>query len=200
MQYILAPRGTRYKKILFVDRDGTLNREFGYIRTLAEFQLFDSTLPALRLIKRAGWGVVVVSNQSGIARGFLDERMLDRITRKMLDELNAGERLIDAVYYALYHPDSDHSRFRRRRSWRKPRPGMLLSAARRFGAPIRRCLIAGDRITDIAAGVMAGCRTGLVLTGAGRETRDELSALRVRPNFSGSNLQSVVRRILSAER
>jgi histidinol-phosphate phosphatase family protein len=153
---------------VFLDRDGTLLHLIPYLRDPARARLYHGVGDALRRLKAAGARLVVITNQSGVARGIMtraDVAALHRRLRALLAEY--GVRL-DRIEVCFDHPDFNGSC-----DCRKPRPGMLLQAARELGIDLSRSWTIGDNASDIEAGAAAGTRTALVLTGYGRKTRGE---------------------------
>jgi D-glycero-D-manno-heptose 1,7-bisphosphate phosphatase len=150
---------------VFLDRDGTLIEERGYLDRLERLSVFPWTGDALRLLNRAGFATVVVTNQSAIARGLIDEAFLHEIHR-VLDERLAPAR-IDRYYYCPHFPDAEVERYRATCDCRKPRPGMIEAACREMDLDPSRSFMVGDRWLDVACGRAAGTRTILVRTGHG---------------------------------
>jgi D-glycero-D-manno-heptose 1,7-bisphosphate phosphatase len=170
---------------VFLDRDGVLNRvlirdglPFGPM-TLAEFVLVDNAAADVRRLKDAGYTVIVATNQPELARGRLEPAALDAMHAKLRAEVP-----VDAIYVCP-HDDAAHC------TCRKPRPGLLLSAARDHGIDLNRSFMVGDRWRDVEAGKAAGCRTVLVEMGY-RET------LKSPPDHVAASLGEAVREILGA--
>lgn len=169
----------RYDTI-FLDRDGTLNPDPGYIQSLDQFQFFDFTLPALETLAEAGFRFCIVTNQSGIGRGLIKQESLDAIHQFIREEfLRQGINLLN-IYYCPDHPE-------RACESRKPGAKMFLQAARDYAIDLENCLMIGDAGSDIEAGVNLNMDTMLVLTGKGRQTLVDLKN-RSRPTFIAENL------------
>ena len=153
---------------LFLDRDGVLIEEVEYLARPEQVRLIPGAAAAIRKVNDAGWRVVVVSNQSGVARGLFPESLLPEIHRVIADRLlaEAGAR-VDRFYYCPHHPTEGQGGYRIDCDCRKPKPGMLLKAAAELGIDLARSCMVGDRATDLQAGAAAGCRTILVRTGYG---------------------------------
>ena len=156
---------------LFLDRDGVLIEEVEYLSDPGQVRLIRGAAAAVRRANEAGWLVVVVSNQSGVARGFFPESVLPEVGRVIEDRLlvEAGAS-VDRFYYCPHHPTAGRGGYRIDCDCRKPKPGMLLKAAAELGIDLARSWMVGDRATDLQAGAAAGCRTILVQTGYGRAT------------------------------
>jgi D-glycero-D-manno-heptose 1,7-bisphosphate phosphatase len=148
----------------FLDRDGVLNHDDGYIHRARDYRWMDGAAEAVRLLNRAGYWVFVVTNQAGVARGLYREEDIAALHGWMAEELAAGGARIDAFYYCPFYPDlephpgdrRDASHWRRESRWRKPGPGMLEQAMRDF--PVRRdgSFMIGDRDSDLEAAAAGG--------------------------------------------
>ncbi|CAG0988567.1 D-glycero-D-manno-heptose 1,7-bisphosphate phosphatase [Geobacteraceae bacterium] len=152
---------------VFLDRDGTINVEKEYLHRAEEFEFVPGASEAIRLLKEAGFLVVVVTNQSGVARGYYDEAAVHRLHRFVDQELATVGASVDAYYLCPHHPHHGIGPYRTECACRKPLPGMLLSAAADLGIDLSRSWIVGDKAADVEAGLAAGCRTILVRTGYG---------------------------------
>jgi len=155
------------ERAVFIDRDGTLNDEVGYVNHLSRFRLFDFAAPAIRLLNQAGWRTFVVTNQSGVARGFFDEDLVKRVHSHMLKQLARDEARIDGIYWCPHHPTAGQPPYRQECDCRKPQPGLLHRAARDFNLNLARSVVIGDRYLDVNMAHKAGARGVLVLTGYG---------------------------------
>lgn len=161
-------------RAVFLDRDGTLNHDPGYIRRPEEFLLFPGVPEAIRLLNGSGYLVVVVTNQAGIARGYYTEEDLRAVHGKLREGVAAGGGRLDGVYHCPHHPTAGDGPLTRVCFCRKPAPGMLYRAALDLEIDLGRSFMAGDRAGDVEAGRRAGCRTVLVLTGEGRTAQEEI--------------------------
>ncbi|PZR72499.1 MAG: HAD family hydrolase [Chthoniobacterales bacterium] len=148
---------------VFLDRDGTLMRDVDYCGDPKEVEVFPGTADALRQLKRAGYKVIIITNQSGIARGYFSEEDYRSVEQEFLRQLGAG--LIDASYYCPDLPGTTSLR-------RKPAPGMIFEAQRDHGLDLSRSWFIGDKASDVACGRNAGTKTILVRTGYGAEETD----------------------------
>jgi D-glycero-D-manno-heptose 1,7-bisphosphate phosphatase len=156
------------KRAVFIDRDGTINIEKEYLYQIADFEFIPHVPEALRLLNQAGFFVVVVTNQSGVARGYYSENDVENLHRYIAGELHKSDTHIDAWFYCPHHP-SGRGSYALPCNCRKPLPGMLVEAARRYDIDLEQSIMIGDKIADIEAGIAAGCRTILVRTGYGGE-------------------------------
>lgn len=166
---------------VFLDRDGTLVQEVDYLTSAAQLRLLRGAAAALRRLNEAGLAVVVVTNQSGVARGLVSEEQLEAIHGDLRRRLARHGARLDGIYYCPHHPEAPLPRYRRRCRCRKPAPGLLKRAARELGLDLGRSFAVGDSARDLEAGKRAGCRTALVRTGYGAATEAEL---RQRPTLA----------------
>ena len=150
---------------LFLDRDGVLNEEVGYLIRPEDVRWVPGLFPLLRTARRLGYRLVVVTNQSGIARQLYSEAEFHELMRWMATQLAREGITLDAVYFCPYHPEQGVGDLRREHPDRKPGPGMLLRAARDLQLDLARSLIVGDRCSDLAAGRTAGLRELFLLRG-----------------------------------
>jgi D-glycero-D-manno-heptose 1,7-bisphosphate phosphatase len=146
---------------VFLDRDGTLNEDMGYINHLSRFRLLPQAIPAVRRLNAAGVKVVVVTNQSGAARGYFPAALVDEVHAHLRQLLAAGGAHLDGIYACLHGPDEGCD-------CRKPRPTLIRQAARDLDLDLARSYAVGDRYKDIETAATAGGKGILVLTGYGR--------------------------------
>lgn len=152
---------------VFVDRDGTLIEERGYLDRVDLLKLFPWTADAIRLLNRAGLPVVVITNQAAVARGIIDEAFLAEVHAALDAKLALGGARIDAYYYCPHLADASIDRYRLDCRCRKPGPGMIEQACADLGLDAARSVMIGDRWLDVGAGQAAGTRTILLRTGHG---------------------------------
>jgi D-glycero-D-manno-heptose 1,7-bisphosphate phosphatase len=153
---------------VFVDRDGTLIEEVGYLDRVERVELYPWTIDAIRALNRAGLPVVMVTNQSGIARGFFSEAVVDAVHRHMAGLLEVGGARIDGYYYCPHHPDGKVAGFARHCDCRKPGRGLVDRAVREFGIDPQQSFVIGDRWFDVGLARTVGAKGLLVRTGYGR--------------------------------
>jgi D-glycero-D-manno-heptose 1,7-bisphosphate phosphatase len=158
-------RGSR--RAVFLDRDGTLIEEAGYLNHLDRLVFFPYTVDAVRLLNRGGFAVVLLTNQAGIARGIVPRAFVEHAHAHIAERLAAGGATMDGAYYCPHHPDGIVDTLKRRCACRKPQPGMLHQAAADMGLDLSRSFVVGDRWHDIEAGLAVGARGVLVRTGYG---------------------------------
>ena len=157
--------GTR--PAVFLDRDGTLIEDVGYLDALSRIELFPWTVDALRALNRAGLALVVVTNQSGVARKYFPEGFIDEVHRALDVRLAAGGARIDAYYYCPHHPDGKLPEYARDCDCRKPRRGLVDRAAADLGLDPARSFVVGDKWGDVGLARAVAARALLVRTGTG---------------------------------
>jgi D-glycero-D-manno-heptose 1,7-bisphosphate phosphatase len=143
-------------RAVFLDRDGVINVDHGYVHKVEDFRFVPGSDDAMRRLQAAGWRLVVVTNQSGLARGLYSQADYDRFTAHLQRELAAAGVSVDAVLHCPHLPDATVAAYRLQCDCRKPAPGMLLRAARHLGLDLAASVMVGDRFTDIEAGRAAG--------------------------------------------
>ncbi len=164
------------RRAVFLDRDGTINVERDYLYRIEDFEFIDGAPEAIRRLKDAGFLVVVVTNQSGVARGYFGLEDVQVLHRHIQDELGKVGAAIDAFYVCPHHPSAGRGEFLADCSCRKGRPGMLLQAAAEHGLDLAGSFMVGDKLADIEAGLAAGCAPLLVKTGYGAEVAGAVSS------------------------
>ena len=183
-------------RCVFLDRDGVICEEVNYMHNPSQFRLLPKTGDALRNLKKVNYMLVVVSNQSGVALGYFTEKDIQKVNCRMVDELGRCGVSLDGVYYCPHHPEGQGI-YRKACDCRKPKPGMLKLAASELNIDLESSYMIGDKTSDIMAGLNAGCKTILVLTGYGKE---ELTRLRVEdylePDFIADDLLEASKIIL----
>ncbi|MBI2216389.1 MAG: HAD family hydrolase [Candidatus Rokubacteria bacterium] len=152
---------------VFVDRDGTLTEEVGYVNHPKRLRLLPRSVEAIRCLNQAGVAAVVVTNQAGIARGYFSEDVLHAVNTALASALEAGGARLDGVYVCPHHPSEGAPPWRSDCDCRKPRPGLLLRAAADLGLDLTASTIVGDKASDLEVAPRVGARSVLVLTGYG---------------------------------
>ena len=188
---------TGTKRAVFLDRDGTLIEEAGYLDRLERLVFYPWSVDAVRVLNRAGFAVVVVTNQAGVARGIFQEAFVADAHRHVRERLEAGGAHVDGFYYCPHHPEATLEAYRRACDCRKPQPGMLRRAAGDLQIDLARSFVVGDRWHDLEAGQAVGSRGVLVRTGYGR-TEEAAPAPGVRPEIIVDNLMEAASWILRA--
>ena len=176
---------------VFLDRDGTINEQMGYINHLSRFRLLDQAVPAIRRLNEAGVKVVVVTNQSGAARGYFPVSLVEEIHAHLQKLLAAEGGHLDGIYTCLHGPADGCA-------CRKPRPTLMEQAARDLDLDLSRSYLVGDRYSDMQTAANAGAKGILVLTGYGRGEYEYLrAAQKVQPVYVAPDLEAAVEWILA---
>lgn len=177
-------------RAVFLDRDGTITEDGAtYVGDIEKVAPIPGAARALKQLQDAGYELFVITNQSGVGRGYFTPESVEAI-HAHLNEYFATAGVHFNHYYVCPHHPEDHC------DCRKPKPKFLLDAAREHRLDLSRCFMVGDRLTDIQAGINAGTRTILVLTGAGRDT---LAKQEVKPDFVAEDIQAAAIWILTGE-
>lgn len=181
---------------VFLDRDGVVIEEREYVSTPKQVHLLPGVAETIAALNRAGWCVVIVTNQSGIARGFFTPSALNRIHQRLQHLLWCYGAQVDGIYVCPHHPEADIDIYRQQCLCRKPRPGLLLQAAEELDIDLSQSWMIGDRVSDLEAGSAAGCRTILVRTGYGvRVDTIALDRSTLRLELVAADLADAVRKL-----
>ncbi len=184
---------------VFLDRDGTVNEEINYLNKVEQLKLIEGAAEGIRMLREAGYKVVIVTNQAAIARGYLAEADLPLIHAALENMLAERGAALDAIYYCPHHPTAGVGAYKIDCECRKPKPGMLRKAAADLDIDLQASYVVGDKLSDLGAGEAVGCRTILVRSGYGREVEQGL-AENARPDFIADDLAGAARWILSQRR
>lgn len=158
----------------FIDRDGVVNLDRGYVFRAADFEFVPGTLDAARELRELGFALVVVTNQSGIARGYYSVEQFAELTDWMREQFAANGAPLDGVYYCPHHPSAGEAPYRQVCRCRKPEPGLLLDAARDLDLDLGRSVMFGDKVSDLQAALSAGIPHRVLLGTDGREMPAEV--------------------------
>lgn len=182
---------------IFLDRDGTLSHEVGYVNHPSRFRLYPWAVGAVRAVNDAGWLAVVVTNQAGVARGYFPEAVVHEVHARLREAMEAGGARLDGLYACLHHPSVGEPPYRLDCGCRKPRPGLLRRAESELGADLSRSWVVGDRRSDLELAWGVGARAALVRTGYGLGEATYLSPSWPRsPDLVAENALEAVERIL----
>jgi D-glycero-D-manno-heptose 1,7-bisphosphate phosphatase len=186
-------RNSLLRPALFLDRDGTLVEEVHHLSRPEQIRLLPGASRAVRLANRRGVPVVVVTNQSAVARGLLTEEELGAVHEVLRSALERDGARLDAIYYCPHHREAVIPDYAVDCDCRKPAPGLLLRAARDLGLNLSRGVMIGDRLLDIEAGRRAGCRGVLVRTGYGASEERSLTPSDPQPDRVADDILEAVR-------
>jgi D-glycero-D-manno-heptose 1,7-bisphosphate phosphatase len=176
-----------------MDRDGTVSDEVGYLNHVSRLRVYPWSGPAIRAINEASLLAVLVTNQAGVARGYFDEAMIGRVHKRLVDDLARDGARLDAIYYCPHHPTAGQPPYRQECSCRKPKPGMLESAARDLDIDLAASYVIGDKYSDVRLAHGVGAKSVLVMTGYGRgELEHQSDSWPVEPDHVAEDLRDAV--------
>jgi D-glycero-D-manno-heptose 1,7-bisphosphate phosphatase len=186
------------RRAIFIDRDGTLSQEIGYVNHASRYRLFPFAVDAIRLVNRSGFLAVLVTNQAGVARGYFPEETIGEVHAVVKGALEKGDAHLDAIYYCPHHPSVGAPPYRLDCDCRKPRPGLLRRAERELGADLARSFVVGDRQGDLDLAWSVGATAVMVKTGYGLgELVNHAPRWPRQPDLVAENLLHAVELILS---
>jgi D-glycero-D-manno-heptose 1,7-bisphosphate phosphatase len=181
---------------VFFDRDGTLNVDVGYLRSPEEMQLISGAAEAVRLLNERRILTCIISNQSGVARGYFTEADLVPIHERLQQLLAGGGAHIDRIYYCPHHPTEGRPPYNIECTCRKPATGMLRRAAEEFPIDLENSFVVGDKALDVQLGKAAGAHSILVLTGFGESSIEQCRQSGAAPDFVAPTIVEAVNHIL----
>ncbi len=181
-------------KAVFLDRDGVLNKDPPhYAHRLDQMEMIEGVDEAVKLLKDAGYFLVVVSNQSGVARGYYPEEQIAIFNEALMKEIRKKGGDIDVFCYCPHHPEAPLEQYRVDCNCRKPKPGMILDAVKKYDIDLSQSFFVGDKATDVETGKNAGVRTIIVLSGQGT---DEIKKVNPNDCLVADNLLDAVRKYI----
>lgn len=187
------------KRAVFIDRDGTISEEVGYVNHPSRFQLFPFAAEAIRLLNQNEWLAIVVTNQAGVARGYFPEEMIHAVHDRLRNELESDGARVDAIYYCAHHPSIGATPYRIDCDCRKPKPGLIHQAMKDFDIDLSQSWVIGDRYVDVDLARNAGTHAALVMTGYGRgEWEHQRNSWQTNPDLVAEDLLSAVRKVIAA--
>jgi D-glycero-D-manno-heptose 1,7-bisphosphate phosphatase len=185
------------QRAVFIDRDGTISEEVGYINHPSRFRLFPYAPAAIKLLNDNGWLAIVVTNQAGVARGYFSEEMIQTVHERMRQGLEINDARLDAVYYCAHHPSLGEAPYRFDCNCRKPRPGLIERAAEDFAIDLDASWMVGDRYSDIELARNAGVNSAFVMSGYGRgEWEHQRQDWNYQPDVVAEHLLDAVKTIV----
>ena len=184
---------------VFIDRDGTISEEVGYINHPSRFRLFPYAASAIKLLNERGWLAVIVTNQAGVARGYFFDTMIQAVHDNLQQSLQDEGARVDAIYYCAHHPSVGDPPYRQDCDCRKPKPGLVNRAARDLDIALEQSWMVGDRYSDIELARNAGVHAALVLSGYGRgEYESQRDSWLHHPDLVSEDLLAAVTSITEA--
>ena len=181
------------RRAAFIDRDGTISEEVGYINHPSRFRVFPYSAAAIKLLNEAGWLAVVITNQAGVARGYFSEAMIQTVHESLERDLDGQGAKLDAIYYCAHHPAVGEPPYRLDCDCRKPKPGLVWRAAEEMNIDLDASWMIGDRYSDIELARNAGVRSAFVLSGYGRgEWEHQQADWKQQPDLVAENLLEAV--------
>jgi len=184
---------------VFLDRDGTISEEVGYINHPSRLQIYPWAPQAVRLMNERGLKIIVVTNQAGVARGYFKEELVMEVHRRLRDEMTRAGALLDAIYYCPHHPTVGDPPYRQECNCRKPKTGMLERAVEEFDIDLRRSFVVGDRYGDIELARNGGAHSVFVLSGYGLgEYEYQRQNWKIQPEWVAKDLLEATQTILKA--
>jgi len=184
-------------KAVFLDRDGTINVEVGYLSNPEDLELIPGAARAVARLNDAGFVVVVVTNQAGVARGYFTEEDVIAVNRRMVEVLQQEGARIDGIYYCPHHPEFGGETYRKDCECRKPNTGMVKRAIADLDIDVSRSYVVGDHMGDVLLGINSGARSIHVLTGHGTDEREKLIERGINTVYLARDLTDAVEHIIA---
>ena len=192
-----SKRLLQMRRAVFIDRDGTISEEVGYINHASRFRLFPYSAAAIRHLNESGWLAIVTTNQAGVARGYFSEEMIHAVHERMREQLESEGARLDAIYYCAHHPSVGEPPYRTECNCRKPKPGLISRAAADFDIDLAASWVVGDRYSDVELARNAGVKSMFVLSGYGRgEWEHQRASWPMQPDQVAEDLLEAVRAIV----
>ena len=186
------------KGAVFLDRDGTISKEVGYVRNPDQFQLMPKSAEAVKLINERGLKVIVVTNQAGVAKGYFPEAMVSRVHKKMEAMLSDQGAFLDGIYYCPHHPEGVVEAYRKMCECRKPASGLIKRASKEHGIDIASSYMVGDKMADVECGHRIGVKGILVQTGYGKDELNKIEGAGIRrPEYIADDIFDAVKWIVN---
>ncbi|MDB4085532.1 HAD family hydrolase [Amylibacter sp.] len=161
------------QKALFLDRDGVVNIDFGYVYKIDNFVFIDGIFKLVRYAKLNGFLIFIITNQSGIGRGYYSINDFNVLSSWMMEQFKKRRAEVKKIYFSPYHPTEGKGQFRRNDFSRKPNPGMILQASKEYNLDLKKSVLVGDKMSDIEAGERAGVGVNILLTKNKKHDRNQ---------------------------
>jgi len=188
------------KRAVFVDRDGTISEEVGYVNHPSRFRLYPYSAEAIKMLNDNGWLAILITNQAGVARGYFTEDMIHTIHDQLNVALQSNEARLDAIYYCAHHPTVGEPPYRFDCDCRKPKPGLIRRATSDFGIDLEQSWMIGDRYSDVELARNSGLKSAFVLSGYGRgEWENQRMNWKTQPDLISQNLLTAVQSIIEEQ-
>jgi D-glycero-D-manno-heptose 1,7-bisphosphate phosphatase len=189
------------RRAVFIDRDGTISEEIGYVNHPSRYRVFAYSAEAVRLLNEAGWLAILVTNQAGVARGYFTEELIGEVHEVLKRELSERGAQLDAIYYCAHHPSVGESPYRFDCDCRKPKPGLIRRAAADFDIDLKQSWMVGDRYSDIELARNAEVHPAFVLSGYGRgEWEYQRATWKHDPELVAEDLLEAVKKIVTSDK
>jgi D-glycero-D-manno-heptose 1,7-bisphosphate phosphatase len=187
------------RRAVFMDRDGTISEEVGYVNHPSRYRVFPYSAEAVRRLNEAGWLAILVTNQAGVARGYFTEDVITAVHNVLSQELEKQGARLDAIYYCAHHPTVGDEPYRFDCNCRKPKPGLIERATKEFDIDPAQSWMIGDRYSDIELARNAHLRSAFVLSGYGRgEWEYQRAAWKHQPDMVAEDLLEAVQKIVQS--
>jgi D-glycero-D-manno-heptose 1,7-bisphosphate phosphatase len=184
---------------IFLDRDGTINEEMGYINHIERFKIFPFVAESIRIFRENGFKTIVVTNQSGIARGYFTEELLNEVHKKLNYYLGDNGTSLDGIYYCPHHPTEGKGKFKKNCNCRKPKIGLIEKAVKDHDIDLKKSYMIGDRFKDMVFARNLNITSGFVLSGYGKgEFEHQKETWPFMPDMVAENLKEIAIKITSS--
>ncbi|MGH9882028.1 MAG: D-glycero-alpha-D-manno-heptose-1,7-bisphosphate 7-phosphatase [Pyrinomonadaceae bacterium] len=187
------------RRAVFIDRDGTISDEVGYVNHPSRFRVFPYSAAAIKLLNDNCWLAIVITNQAGVARGYFAEDMIHAVHDSLKESLESEGARLDAIYYCAHHPSVGEPPYRLDCDCRKPKPGLIRRAAEDFSIDLEQSWMVGDRYSDVELARNAGVKSAFVMSGYGRgEWEHQRASWKQQPDLVAEHLLGAVKSIIDA--
>jgi len=184
---------------IFLDRDGTINEEMGYINHISRFKIFPFVVESIKIFRENGFKTIVITNQSGVGRGFFTEELVQRIHQDLNDYLKKNGTKLDGIYYCPHHPTEGKGKYKMDCNCRKPKTGLIKQAVEDHNVDLDNSYMIGDRFKDMIFANNLNIKSGFVLTGYGQgEFENQRETWPFNPDIIAKNLKEMAEKITNA--
>ena len=184
---------------IFLDRDGTINEEMGYINHISRFKIFPFVVESIKIFRENGFKTIVITNQSGVGRGYFTEELVQRIHQDLNDYLKKNGTKLDGIYYCPHHPTEGKGKYKMDCNCRKPKTGLIKQAVEDHNVDLDNSYMIGDRFKDMIFANNLNIKSGFVLTGYGQgEFENQRETWPFNPDIIAKNLKEMAEKITNA--